>query len=145
MTIKALPIQIPVLWETIKWVCKQAEEVQEKDLPAYCNELLQALLNSKAQCWVRLDADKQLTAMLITRLLSDRITGDKYLFLQALYSFVKVEDSVWLEERKLIGDFCNETRCKYVLFESKNPKVWALAGRLGFKEKSRAFVLEGGS
>lgn len=143
MTIKLLPTQIPLVWEIIKWVCKQVNEIEEKALPAYCNELLQALLSNKAQCWIRLNGDKHLIALLITRLCFDKITDDKYIFLQALYSFVKVDGSVWQEEMKLMRDFSDKEGCKHIAFDSRHPRVWELAIQLGFKEKSRTFIFRG--
>ena len=94
--IKLLATQIPTYWELIKHIVCKVDEISEKDLQPYLNELLHALLNSKAQCFINLDDKKIVIGVLITRLMIDKITGEKYLFIQNAYSF-KAADS---ESRK---------------------------------------------
>ena len=48
MVIKLLSKQVPTFWEAIKVGVVRADEVKEKDLQPYLNELLQALLSDKA-------------------------------------------------------------------------------------------------
>lgn len=145
MVIKLLSAQIPAFWENIKFACKQADEVEEKDYQAYFNELLQMLLNEKAQCWVRLNEKRELQAMLITRVLLDKITDKKCLFLQCLYSFNVVDKEVWHREFLLIKAFADTEKCTRITFDSKNPKIWELAQSVGFKEHHRNFIFEGGA
>src|SRR5574343_1264333 len=139
MIIKLLSTQIPVFWEAIKFTVKEADEVDEKDLQPYLNELLHSLLNDTAQCFVRLDDERRLTALLISRIMADKVTGEKYLFLQCLYSWQKQPDTVWTQETDFVKKFAESVGCKYLSFTSRNEAMFKLGEKIGFEEKYRTF------
>lgn len=139
MITKILSTQIVIFWETIKHCTVRADEVDRKDLQPYLNELLRALLNDKAQCWVRLDENRVLMAMMITRINIDKVTGEKYLHLQGLYSFQVVSDDIWKKDIVFIRKFAEKESCSYISFNSRHKKVWELGKTLGFQEKHRVF------
>ena len=141
MIIRILPTQIPQLWEQIKFACVQADEVNKEDMPSYFNELLHALLSDKAQCFIRLNDDRTLLGLIITRILVDKITGRKSLFIQALYSWKNVEDKEWQDDFSFIREFAKHEQCERISFESRNNRVWKIAEFLGFKENLRKFTL----
>lgn len=142
--VRILPIQVPRLWEAVKFACVQADEVKKEDIPSYLNELLHALLNEKAQCFIRLDEDRSLLALMVTRIMGDKITGKKQLLLQCLYSFKTVDYDVWTRDWKLVMDFAKAEKCEYISFESKHPRIWEIGESLGFQETFRRFVFEVG-
>lgn len=142
MVIRILPVQVPQLWEAIKFACVQADEVNKEDMPSYFNELLHALLSDKAQCFLRLGDDRTLLLLMITRIMIDKITGRKSLFVQALYSWKNVEDKEWQDDYRFIREFAKQEQCKRISFESRNPRVWQLAEVLGFRENLRRFVFD---
>jgi len=141
MIVKLLSSQIPTFWNAIKFGASQADEVDEKDLPPYLNEMLHALLGDKAQCFVALDDDRVLIGLLVTRVQVDKITNDKYLLLQAAYAWKKSDMSKWTEMYNAFRAFAEKEKCKYILFSSRNPKMWSRPEALGFKEKTRTFTL----
>ena len=141
MIIRVLPVQIPKLWEVIKFACVQADEVNKENMPSYFNELLHSLLSDKAQCFLRLGDDRTLLAVLITRILVDKITGGKSLFIQALYSWKSADDREWQDDFNFVKEFAEHENCKRISFESRNNKVWKIAEFLGFKENLRKFTL----
>lgn len=140
MITKLLASQIPAFWENIKFAAVRADEVKGEDQQQYLIELLHSLLNEKAQCWVRVDNQKNLIALLITRILLDKITAEKYILFQCLYSFEIVASEVWDVEFEFVKQFALNEQCSYVLFSSSNEKIWGIAERVGFKEKHRTFV-----
>lgn len=142
MIIKILPKQIPVFWNAIKFAATQADEIDSKNMQPYLNELLHALLSNKAQCFVSLDNNRVLTGLLITRLCVDKITGDNFLLLQAVYTWQILPDEMWRETYELFLAFAAKEKCKYLLFTSRNPNIWDRTEKLGFKEKTRTFTLE---
>ena len=142
MRCRILPVQIPALWEVIKFACVQADEVNKEDMPLYFNELLHALLSDKAQCFLRLGDDRTLLVLLITRVLVDKITSQKSLFLQVLYSWKAVEDKEWLDDFDFIKEFAKQEQCKDISFEPRNPRVWEIAKFLGCRETHRKFVFD---
>jgi len=142
MIIRVLPTQIGKVWEQIKFACVQADEVNKEDIPSYFNELLHSLLSDKSQCFIRLGDDRTLLLLMITRIIIDKITGRKSLFIQALYSWKNVEDREWQDDFKFIKEFAKHEQCKRISFESRNDRVWKIAESLGFRENLRKFVFD---
>jgi len=139
MLVKLLAEQVPSFWETIKFVATNADEVSKKDLPAYLNELLHALLSDKAQCFVRLNNERVLLALTTTRILENKITGENYLLIQCAYSFQAVDPEVWKEDRENLETFAKAANCKYISFNSRNEKIWKMGEYAGFKEVNRTY------
>jgi len=137
-------MQISKLWEQIKFAVTQADEVEKKDLQPYLNELLHSLLSDKAQCFVRLDNNRTLLLLMITRILVDKITGRKSLFIQALYSWKNVEDKELQGDYNFVREFAKHEQCRRISFESRNHRVWEVAESLGFRENLRKFVFDVG-
>jgi len=144
MPVRILPVQIPKLWEVIKFACVQADEINREDMPSYFNKLLHALLSDKAQCFLSLNDDRTVRVVLITQITIDKTTNEKYLFLQCLYSFQKVQDEVWGKDWHFIMDFAKKEQCSYISFNSRNERIWEITKLLGFKEKYRRFDLKTG-
>lgn len=142
MIIKLLSIQIQKFWEPIKTAVTNADEVESKDFQPYLNELLHALLNDKAQCFIGLSEDRVLQGVLITRVMLDKITGEKYLHIQSVYTWEKLDQSVWQETYDLFSRFAVNENCKYLSFSSRNPAIWDRTKKLGFKEKTRTFTFK---
>lgn len=142
MILKLLPKQIPVFWEAIKTGAVQADEVDSKDLQPYLNELLHSLLSDKAQCFIVLDRNRVLISLLVTRVQVDKITGHKYLLLQILYVWEKMEDVTWVDALSLVRQFANKEQCRYLLFNSRNSAIWDRTKRYGFIEKTRTYSLK---
>ena len=139
--IKLLSLQIPSYWEIIKYTVVRVDRVNEENLQSHLNELLQALLSNKAQCWMRVDQNqnRELIALLITRIEVDKI-GKKFLRLQSLYSFKKVDEDVWIKDIDFIRKFARQMQCSYISLRSESDRVWKIVERLGFKEFRRIFI-----
>ena len=137
--IKLLPAQVVQHWELVKHVVVKVDEVDEKDLQPYLNELLHSLLNNKAQCFLGLDEKRNITGVWITRLMIDKITGEKYLFAQALYSFKFIDDENRKQEIDFIKEFARKEQCSYISFRSRNKRIWEIGELNNFQEKFRTF------
>ena len=137
--IKLLPAQVVQHWELVKYIVVKVDEVDEKDLQPYLNELLHSLLNGKAQCFLGLDEKRNVTGVWITRLMIDKITGEKYLFAQALYSFKFIDDENRKQEIDFIKEFARKEQCSYISFRSRNKRIWEIGELNNFQEKFRTF------
>jgi len=136
---KNQPSQIVLFWETIKFACKNADVVQPKNYQVYFNELLHALLSDKAQCFVRLNEERKLLAILVTRIVGHKVTGEKSLCLQSGYSFEAVPQAIWRENFKILLEVAIKNGCKSITFDTSNS---ALADRvldIGCKEITRSY------
>jgi len=142
MLIKLLPDQIPLVWDTIKFVIITVENVEEKYRQKYLNKVLMNLLDGDAQCFVRLNETRNIIGILITRFQVNKYTEEKYLYLQCVYSFKVVPDSVWKEDFKIVKKLAKKERCSYVSFVSDTPRIWELMKMIGFKEEHRVFKLQ---
>lgn len=140
MVIRLIPKQVPQFWESIKYAVKNADCDEGTDFPAYCNELLHSLLNEKAQCFVRLDEERKLIGVLVTRIMENKQTGEQYLYLQALYSWQFQRPEVWLKEFEILKDFAKSTNCKYLSCTSSNKRAWEIYASIGLTEQSRQYT-----
>jgi hypothetical protein len=131
-----------MFWEAIKYATINADEVDEGIRGAYLNDLLHSLLNSKAQCFVKLDNERRLQALIITKFTMDKITGEKNLFIMPFFSWKRADLEDWMEDFLLIKKFAEQEECKYITFNSRNPRVWEIGKALGFTEGLRMFSLD---
>ena len=139
MIIKLLSLQVPQYWEVIKSTATKVEEINGEDLPSYLNWLLQLLLSDKAQCWVRLDEDRTIIALLITQITIDKRTTKKSLHLQCIYSFRHVPFDSWQKDFDLLIQFGKQEGCDNITAASKHEKIWEIMSYLGCKELHRFF------
>jgi hypothetical protein len=142
MIVKLLPRQIPVFWEAIKYAAINADEVDEEHRGAYLNELLHSLLGNKCLCFIKLDDERRLQTLLLVKFIVDTVSGEKSLFLLPIFSWKQLKPRDWEEDAVVVKEFAKHEGCKYISFESRNPKVWQLGESLGFQEISRQFKLD---
>ena len=139
---KLLSVQIVHFWDAIKYACIKADEVDEKNLASYFNELLQALLSDKAQCFVILDEQRILHGIAITRITVDKVQDKKEVLLQAFYSMRTVSDVETRKYFNILLELAKKESCTGITFSSRNEKIWYMAGLVGCKEKNRNFTFE---
>jgi hypothetical protein len=137
--IKLLAAQIPEMWELIKFITIKVDEVNEKDLQPYLNELLHSLLNNKAQCFVELSENRNVVGVCVTRFMIDKITGGKYLLIQNAYSFQAADNEARKQFMDFLKEFAKKEQCAYLSFTSHNKRIWELGESNGFREKNRTF------
>lgn len=142
MVIKLLSVQIPTFFEAIKTAVISADEVDEKDQQPYFNELLHALLNDKAQCFIALDEERILKGLLITRVMTDKILDETYLSLGSIYAWAKLSDTNYKEAYDLLMRFAEKEHCKYIQGRSRHDHVKGIAKSLGFTERFTVFDLQ---
>ena len=141
MLIKILPDQVVQLWETIKYAATAVNEIDEKDLPKYLNELLHSLLNEKTQCFVRLDDNREIIALWITAFLMNTTNGEKYFQIKCVYGFKSSPDEVWKRDCEVLVQFAKKENCSYVGFQSRNKRIWDIGKLIDFTEAYRVFKL----
>jgi len=141
MLIRILPNQVPKVWEQIKFAAVSVDRIEDRDRPLYLNRLLIALLNDKAQCFLRVTDNKQLLGVAITRILVDEITGEKSLFINCVYSFQIVSESQWNEDLEIIKKFAKRSGCVKLISYSNNRRVFEIVTNVGFKERYRCFAM----
>jgi hypothetical protein len=141
MIIRLLSSQIPRAWEAIKLCVKEADEVDDRDLGPYLNELLQALESDKAQCWVRMDDKRTLIALFVTRINADRLSGTKTLVIQCAYSWQMTNVGIWQEDADIVKQFAKQEGISKIEFSSRNKAVQRVGLQSGFVEKTRVYEM----
>lgn len=139
-TIRLLPRDIPRYWEHIKYTCKAAEDINDELFPAYARELLQALLNEKAQAWLRLTDENEIALIHVTRILHNSQYDEKYLYLQSSFAWKRLPEEAWDAEWEIMKEFARKEGCQYIGAMSNNPRIWEMARRVGFTESTRVFA-----
>jgi len=140
MLVRLLPEQVPKLWDAIKYASSRANSFGKDELSYYFNNLLLALLNGKAQCFVRVDDDRVLNALMVTRIIADIITGRKALFIESLYSFKRAPDEEWESDAEIVRRFAKDQGCLSVTTYTSNRRVWEILEVIGLEERFRCFV-----
>lgn len=141
MFIRLLSRDIPRYWDIIKQAAKQVDEIDEKQFPAYARELLIALMSDKAQAWLRVDEQRQITLVCLTRILYNAQFDESYLYVQAVYSWKREPDEVWQRDVDILKDFAKRQGCSYLGHMSRNPRIWEIVKNIGFQESTRIFAL----
>jgi len=142
LIIKLLDTQIPKYSEVIKFAATSADEVDQEDLQPYLLKLIHALLNNKAQCWMRLDDSREIIAVLITRIIENKITAAKSLYLQCVYSYREIPLNIWREDFNMLIQFAKKENCKRITFESRHQRIWEITTSFGCREIHRSFAYD---
>jgi hypothetical protein len=140
--IRLLPAQITKFWEIIKFAATKADRVEQENLPYYLNELLHSLLSDKAQCFFKLDENRVLTSVIITKILIDKNSNKKYLSIECLYSFKRVDNQEWVDTFDILKKFAKSEKCEYISGISNNKRAWEIGELGGFRELNRKFILK---
>ena len=142
MIIKLTSAQIPEYWELIKYAYAKGDLIPRDCMPNAFNSILHSLLSDKSQCFLRISDDRQIIALMITRIILTTYTKDKILFIQCIFSFRKVADSEWQIDWKFVQNFAKKENCKYIEAESANTQIYSMLSQLGVKEFYRVFRLQ---
>ena len=139
---RLLAIQIVPFWEAIKFSCTKADGIREEDRADYFNELLQALLSDKAQCFVVLGKNRVLHSLAITRVLHDKVPRRKVLYIQSLYSVTVMDDVALQKYFGFIVQFARRENCTAITLHAINYRIYEIASKLGCVERYRHYDLE---
>lgn len=142
ITIKLLSTQIGTYWELIKTSVMAANEMDQKDSKNYLIDLLHQLLSDKAQCWFRIDDKRMVTSVLITKIVINKISNEKHLFLQSFYSFQTTSVELFQELQSLLMQFAEKEQCSRIFFISSDNEAFKIAKSFGYLETGRNFAWE---
>ena len=143
MTIMLTPDEIPKFWEAIKFAAVNGDFVEEQYRLKYLNKLLYQLLSSKAQCFVRLSSERKLQMVGITKIMTDEVRDERTLFISSLYSFEKVDDSIWLNDFEFVKRFAKASNCKSITTWTMSERVSKICEQVGMKSRFKSYVYGG--
>lgn len=135
MTInRVLPSQIPVFWEVIKLAQRKVNRAKAETF----NHLLYKLLNSKAQCFRRLNEKKELMCIYLTEIYIEENTGTKIISVDAAYGMEAMTDEMWQENTEHIVKFGKSAGCTkmYGLIDIRNKRMLEVCKKVGMQSVS---------
>ena len=141
MKIKILPHQVPRFWETVKFSYQEVEQIPAYRQPAFYTSVLHDLMSHKATLWIRMDENRTLIGLVITRIMADKVMGEKYMRIDTIYSWKKLEIGEWETDLMTLYEFAKQQECSYIQSYSSNPKILEYVKHLGFKEVARVHNL----
>lgn len=142
MAIQLTPDQVPMFWEVIKYGSVNSDFVAEENRGTYLNRLLFLLLSSKAQCFIRLDKERKLQSICITKIVVDEMTGSKGLFIKNVYSFQKFPIELWIEDFTALIELAKKEGCKSIFGWTTNPQIEKLADAFNLNNRVQSFGMD---
>jgi hypothetical protein len=142
VAIQLTPDQVPAFWEVIKYGSAESDNIPEKYRQVYLNRLLYLLLSGQAQCFIRLDKERKLQSICITKVTVSEMTGEKALFIKNVYSFAKFPAEYWAEDFASLVDLAKKEGCKTVYGWTTNSQIASLAKLFNMKEMTRSYGIE---
>ena len=141
MIIKLTPKDITKHWDVIKYALIRGDLITPDYRQEVLNDMLHEMLCEKAQCFFRFDSeDRKIQAILITKIQQNKRTLEKFLYIQCIYSFLIVDNSIWQSDWDFIKTFAEEVECSSILANSSNPRIFEILGKLDVKESYRTFI-----
>ena len=132
--IKLLPEQAAKLWHFIRFAIAETFVVRESATNDILQNYLVTILTGQRQVWAILDSEKNIIAILITRISSESLTGERVLSMDNLYAFAIVPQGEWDKAFETLVKFAQSNQCKALTANTLNPRIKDLAGMYGFKE-----------
>ncbi|RLB67347.1 MAG: hypothetical protein DRH04_08120 [Deltaproteobacteria bacterium] len=144
--IRILPNQIatPKIWNIIKFVSTETNEIQGKDIQRYCNDLLRKLLNNKMQCFFCLSDERKIRTVILTEMQADNIRQIKLLFVRCIYTFEVMTDNNRHDIFKSVHEFAKKTGCSIISLVAGNKQMCDFAKECNFRETKRIFEVKTG-
>lgn len=142
MPIMLTPDQITKNWDIIKFAAISVDYVQEKYRERYLNRLLYMLLSNKAQCFFKLDDERKVVWVGITRIEQDHVTDSKILFLANLFAYQKVPLEEWQKDYEFIKAFAIKSGCNLITTHVALDRSAHLCESVGMTYRYKAYELE---
>jgi len=140
MIIRLTPKDITKHWDVIKYALIRGDLITPDHQVKILNDMLHELLCEKAQCFFRFDSDeRKIQAILITKIQQNKRTLEKFLYIQCIYSFLIVNDTIWRSDWSFLEAFAKEVECEFILANSSNPRIFEILAKLNIKESYRTF------
>lgn len=134
MIVRLLPEQVSKFWPIVKYAIEQSLPPVAGEGPEKMNSILSAALSGSLDVWAsykRSDDQVQLDAIVVTKLLSDNISGINSLLIYCLYGYEKISDDNWKEGFEALATFAKDNKCSRIVAYSSAPVVVEWAKRLG--------------
>ena len=136
MFIKLQPEQVSFFWGMIKHGAIVANKIPDEHSQDYTIDLLYKILSGLSQCWLGVadvDGKRTVRYMIITKIIENRFTDFKILYIDALYSYNMEFD--WAREAfKKLSEFGRANECQLMFAETAYKQVETIIESTGVKK-----------
>ena len=142
--VRLIDQQIADHWDVIKFAMKESLPPTAEDTEEIYNNLLQALLLGKMQCWTPMEGAelKQFRTLITTHLVDDSLSQTKNLILYTAYAFVPISDEDGVAIYKGLAAFGKANKCNRVIGLTNNIRMAQWLTKHGMKEEWRYFTFD---
>lgn len=131
MLVRLMPEQISSRWDIIKQsIVDTSPPYADVSLEAM-NNVLMSLLNGSMQCWVELEEEVGVIAILTTAIEEDFQSKTKNLLIYSIYAYKKTSGRHWAEGFDAIKKFASSEGCKAIIGITKEEKIIRIVERFG--------------
>jgi hypothetical protein len=127
MIIQLIPKQIAMFWPTIKQGYITANKISSERADDVGLKLLENIMKGTHQVWIGFSLDdegkKVFKYVGITSIQADTLTGDLYLFVNALYGLRKLDFEEAAKDFESVIIFAKNNHCTKIITLSINPRV----------------------
>ena len=138
--IKVQPVQVPRIWELIKFAAVRSQEIAPDMFQPFCVRLLHSLLNGRTQCWVRYDETGTALSVQLTQISNNDIMGIRELLILGLYSFKALTEEEVKEQYSQWKMFAATVGCKRIVSYSSLPRSWQFSEMVGMTPGHRQYI-----
>ena len=134
MLIKFTPEQISRLWPDMAGGLITSLPPQMRDDIESVSNLLESLLNGKAECWISYDATEEgakVHGAVITMFHVDDITRTRNMIIYAVYGIHTSQHKHWIEGYETLRKWAKHNNCKEIVAYSNVPQIVNIAKKLG--------------
>jgi hypothetical protein len=140
MIVQLQPEQISHYWEIIRYAATAAMEL-EPPAHEYSQALFTALLSETHQCWLILNSEGNPSAMGITCILEENLTGIRRLHVDAFYSYYTLSEELALEAAAYVKQYALANGCQHIRALTNNPRAMRLLELVGFVANKTEYLL----
>lgn len=139
MLVKLMPEQISSWWEYIKYALKDTGPPGFFVHVIGLNEILEALLIDRMQCWWYFRDDNPV-GIVITEIRPDANLKIQFLNIFALYTFVDSNPMEWKDASRTLIEYARSRKCVAIEAFTDNDQLVTAALRIGWKRRNYIYM-----
>lgn len=143
MIIQLLPEQITKVWDMLRYAIAETFIPRNTCTNEHMRSILSSLLSGKSQAWMVFDKDsvqeRRFIGFMVTRLGIDSAVGEKTLFIDCIYAYETVPESIMFQAQGVLEKFAIKNNCKSMATITESDRIVTLAERNGYTKRYMLF------
>ena len=143
MIIQLLPEQITKVWDMLRYAIAETFIPRNTCTNEHMRSILSSLLSGQSQAWMVFDKDgaqeRRFIGFMVTRLGIDSVVGEKTLFIDCIYAYETVPESIMFQAHGVLEKFAIKNNCKSMATITESDRIVTLAERNGYTKRYMLF------